>query len=121
MSDQEVADHEDSETTGTPGLPPGPSEPVVQWVEQLVAYVESPSREDSAWCPSWTEHPEAVWRFTALHQAFVLASVDADLSSWWVNHFDRHAPMLFGQRGIFETCTTNGHVVDRPYRFAKKS
>lgn len=100
-----------------PDGPPAPSPEVVLWVERLLGYVESPEREDSTWCRQWREHPEAVWRLSALYTAFVAALVDADLSSWWVNHFDRHAPMLFGRRGIFEACASNGHDADRPYRY----
>lgn len=120
MSDQEVSPAPDPEEIGTPELPPGPSEAVEQWVGKLVALIESQPRNDATWCPSWAEHPEAVWRFTALHQAFVLAHVEADLSSWWVNHFDRHALALFGPSGIFEACKS-GHESDRQYRFAKRA
>jgi len=100
--------------------PPGPTSEVVEWVDKLMPYVESPGRQDAVWCSSWVEHPEAVWRFTALHQAFVHATVDEDLSSWWVNHFDRHAPMLFGTSGIFEACR-DGHASDRTFRFARRA
>lgn len=100
-------------------LPPGPSADVVAWVHKLTSYLESPSRTESAWCPSWQEHPEAVWRFTALYDEFTVATADGTLSSWWVNHFDRHAPVLFGTSGIFQACE-NGHNPDRPFRFARK-
>ncbi|WP_455904223.1 DUF4913 domain-containing protein [Microbacterium sp.] len=98
-------------------VPPGPSEDLIDWVGRMVGWVESPERESSTWCPRWGEHPEAVWRLHALHQAFEIATVDQDLSSWWVNHFDRHAPVLFGRRGIFEACASNGHDADRPFRY----
>lgn len=101
-------------------LPPGAAAEVVAWVEKLTSYLESPARAESLWCPSWQEHPEAVWRFTALHSEFVVATQDGTLSSWWVNHFDRHTPALFGPTGIFQACE-NEHVADRPMRFARRA
>lgn len=41
------------------------------------------------------------------------------MSSWWVNHFDRHAPFLFGRAGIFQACET-AHDPDRTFRFARR-
>ncbi len=101
-------------------LPPGAGAEVVAWVEKLTSYLESPSRAESLWCPSWQEHPEAVWRFTALHSEFVASMAEGTESSWWVNHFDRHVPALFGPTGIFQACE-NGHVPDRPLRFARRA
>lgn len=102
------------------GMPPGAPPEVVAWVEKLTSYLESPEREDSMWCPRWQEHPEAVWRLTALHREFEIAFQDDTMSSWWVNHFDRHAPFLFGRTGIFQACET-AHDPDRPFRFARRA
>lgn len=102
-----------------PGLPPAAAPEVVRWVEQLTAYLESPEKSESVWCPQWQEHPEAVWRFTALREEFLIAMSEGEMSSWWVNHFDRHAPMLFGKAGIFESCRSS-HSPDRIYRFAPR-
>lgn len=110
----------DSDSAATAQLPPGAAAEVVAWVEKLMSFLESPARGDSAWCASWGEHPEAVWRFTALHREFVIAVQEETESSWWVNHFDRHAPVLFGPTGIFQACE-NGHDPDRPFRFARKA
>lgn len=101
-------------------LPPGAAAEVVAWVEKLTSYLESPSRSDSLWCPRWAEHPEAVWRFTALYSEFVVAMSEGTESGWWVNHFDRHAPHLFGTTGIFQACE-NGHDADRTFRFARRA
>lgn len=102
------------------GMPPGAPPEVVAWVEKLTSYLESPERDDSMWCPQWQEHPEAVWRFTALQREFEIAFQDDTMSSWWVNHFDRHAPFLFGRTGIFQACE-NGHAPDRTFRFARRA
>lgn len=101
------------------GMPPGAPLEVVAWVEKLTSYLESQDRGESLWCPRWQEHPEAVWRFTALHREFEIAFQDDTMSSWWVNHFDRHAPFLFGPTGIFQTCE-NAHDPDRTFRFARR-
>lgn len=102
------------------GMPPGAPPEVVAWVEKLTRYLESQERDDSMWCPQWQEHPEAVWRFTALHRELEISFQDDTMSSWWVNHFDRHAPFLFGRTGIFQTCETS-HDPDRTFRFARRA
>ena len=102
------------------GIPPAASPEVVAWVDKLTRFLESPERSESAWCPQWQEHPEAVWRFTALHREFEIAYQDDTVSSWWVNHFDRHAPALFGKNGIFQTCKTV-HDSDRLFQFARRA
>ena len=102
------------------GMPPGAPPEVVEWVDKLTRYLESQDRDDSMWCPRWQEHPEAVWRLTALHREFEIAFQDDTMSSWWVNHFDRHAPFLFGRTGIFQACET-AHDPDRPFRFARRA
>lgn len=102
------------------GMPPGAPPEVVAWVEKLTSYLESQERDDSTWCPRWQEHPEAVWRFTALQREFEISFQDDTMSSWWVNHFDRHAPALFGRTGIFQACETV-HDPDRTFRFARRA
>lgn len=102
------------------GMPPGAPPEVVAWVDKLTRYLESQERDDSMWCPQWQEHPEAVWRFTALQREFEIAFQDDTMSSWWVNHFDRHAPFLFGRTGIFQACETT-HASDRTFRFARRA
>lgn len=101
------------------GMPPGASDELVAWVEKLTSYLESQEREDSRWCPQWQDHPEAVWRFTALHREFEISFTDDTVSGWWVNHFDRHAPFIFGSTGIFQACES-GHDPDRPFRFSRR-
>lgn len=102
------------------GMPPGATPEVAAWVEKLTSFLESQERDDSVWCPQWQEHPEAVWRFTALQREFEIAFQDDTMSSWWVNHFDRHAPFLFGRTGIFQACES-GHTPDRMFRFARRA
>ncbi|MGO2519972.1 MAG: DUF4913 domain-containing protein [Microbacterium sp.] len=102
------------------GVPPAASKEVIAWVEKLTNYLESQERGDSLWCPQWEEHSEAVWRFTALHREFEISFLDDTMSGWWVNHFDRHAPFIFGATGIFQSCE-NGHDPDRSFRFSRRA
>lgn len=102
------------------GMPPGAPAEVVAWVEKLVRYIESQDRGDSLWCWRWEDHPEAVWRLTALQREFEIAFQDDTMSGWWVNHFDRHAPLLFGPTGIFQACESE-HNSDRTFTFARKA
>ena len=114
MSDPDV------DGPGAADLPPGPTPAVVEWVEKLTIYLESQDRGESLWCPQWPDHPEAVWRFTALYEEFVISLQEGTMSGWWVNHFDRHAPALFGPTGIFQSCE-NGHDPERRFRFARRA
>lgn len=111
---------EHDETTA-PGDAPEPitAAEVAAFVEELLPVIESWSDTDQAWCASWWDHPEAVQRLTALYEAYMVAIANQEHSSWWVNHWDRHAPALLGQRGIFQHCRQNGHNPERRMPFAK--
>ena len=66
----------------------------------------------------WWDHPEAVDRLRALHLQQLVAMPTKDdpagsLSSWWVDHWDRHAVVLFGRTGPFGQCR-DGHVRREP-------
>ncbi|MFC4904180.1 DUF4913 domain-containing protein [Kocuria oceani] len=85
-------------------------EEFVQWVEQLVSRVESVDMNQAMrWCPQWWAHTEAVDRFKALYQEWLLRQAEGGMSSWWTDHFDRHAAVLFTKRGPFGECGTS-HV-----------
>ena len=91
---------------------------LVSWVETLIASVESFDHEGNMhWCPQWWAHPEAVERFRGMHQQYLASAPNKDqpyglLSSWWTDHFDHHAAVLFAKRGPFGECR-DGHV-DKP-------
>lgn len=85
-------------------------EDLVDWVEHLVATLESVDKSvGMSWCPQWWNHPEAVERFRALFEKWAEAQKDGGMSSWWIDHFDRHAVVLFAKRGPFGECGTK-HV-----------
>ncbi|MEX5271537.1 DUF4913 domain-containing protein [Kocuria sabuli] len=85
------------------------------WVEGLLAQVESVDLSANMhWCSQWWAHPEAVERLSALHAQWILARQENTMSSWWVNHFDAHATVLFSVRGPFAECGTS-HV-EKGYR-----
>lgn len=94
------------EASGTPRL----DDLFVDWVIEhcsMVEYVWSEKRP--AWCPEWWKHPEAVERLFALWTARTQAYANDDdlaaVSSWWVYHWDHHAPILFDSRtGPFRHC-----------------
>lgn len=70
------------------------------------------------WCPQWQRHPEAVARVTALWLAWEEMGVSGDsgLSSWWLDHADRHlARLMDGEHGPFGNCSPeHGHASDGP-------
>ena len=89
----------------------GPTqEEFVEWVERLMARVESVDMDQAMrWCPQWWAHTEAVDRFKALYEEWIVSQANGGMSSWWVNHFDRHAAVLFTKSGPFGDCGTS-HV-----------
>jgi len=91
----------------------------VEWVVEHCASVEYVWTEKRpSWCPEWWKHPEAVERLFALWTARTQAYAnDEDLaaaSSWWVYHWDHHAPILFDSRtGPFRNCNKElGHLFE---------
>lgn len=59
-----------------------------------------------AWCPRWFDHPEAVYRLTAVWAAW---EATLDRSIWLLRHVDPHLTVLFdGERGPFWRCA-DGH------------
>lgn len=95
------------------------SEDFVSWVETTISALESLDVDNNMhWCPQWWDHPEAVDRLRALHLQQLVAMPTRDdpagsLSSWWVDHWDRHAVVLFGRTGPFGQCR-DGHVRREP-------
>ncbi|THJ65637.1 DUF4913 domain-containing protein [Arthrobacter echini] len=82
-------------------------EDLVDWVESLVAILESVDRsQNQYWCFQWWNHPEAVDRLRALYEQWLGAQAEGGMSSWWIDHFDRHATILFAKRGPFGECGT---------------
>lgn len=85
-------------------------EDLVDWVESLAAMLESVDRsQNQYWCARWWNHPEAVDRFRGLYEQWLEAQTNGGMSSWWIDHFDRHATVLFSKRGPFGECGTT-HV-----------
>jgi hypothetical protein len=71
-------------------------EELVDWVEGLVAMLESVDRsQNQYWCVQWWNHPEAVDRLRGLYEQWLEAQANGGMSSWWIDHFDRHATVLF--------------------------
>lgn len=84
-------------------------EDLIEWVEMIVSRLESVDHyQGQFWCPQWWEHTEAVDRFRALFERWLDAQANDGMSSWWVDHYDRHAPILFAKTGPFGDCA-DGH------------
>lgn len=111
---QEVPEGTPEEANDGAGAPGPTRDEFVAWVEATIATIESVNQDQNMhWCPQWWRHPEAVDRFRALHrhQLACLPSEDdphGALSSWWVDHWDRHAVVLFSKSGPFGQCRS-GH------------
>lgn len=87
----------------------------VSWVSEHLAKLEP---KDDCWCPEWWKHPEAVARLHACWMAWEetnepVVALSA-VSSWWVYHWDHHAPYLFNRtEGPFRDCDVQrGHLVN---------
>jgi hypothetical protein len=83
------------------------------WVREVLAPVihrDLQAQGELVWCQQWWEHPEAVARLAALHDAWTVLVVaeEADgtgASQWWVQHVDPHLDALMHQRhGPFSRC-----------------
>ena len=98
----------------------------LDWLTAHLRTVEVVGTKPTPWCTEWWLHPEVVARFTALWHASMQASAsvqDGDAgatSSWWINHWDRHAAVIFDKsNGPFRDCdTTDGHLSRRRDKYA---
>ena len=98
MTDQVTATDENKPTV----------EEFIEWVQATMADVESVDRSANMhWCSQWWAHPEAVKRLRALHEEWLIRLADGGMSSWWVDHFDAHAKVLFARNGPFGECSTS--------------
>lgn len=66
-----------------------------------------------AWCPQWWLHIEAVTRVSALWHGWEKSRLEsgAALSTWILDHADRHMERLLNPQGPFRYCScTDGHA-----------
>ena len=97
MSDQEAKAKSTEEALSV--------EDFIGWVEDMMADVESVDRSANMhWCSQWWAHPEAIKRLKALYEEWLARQAEGGMSSWWTDHFDRHAAVLFAKRGPFGEC-----------------
>jgi hypothetical protein len=80
---------------------------LIDWVHQHVtAVIARPLRGEHKWCPQWWEHPEALFRFTALYHAWteLAGEPGAALSTWIRDHLDPCLRELLAPAGPFTDC-----------------
>lgn len=89
----------------------------LEWLTEHLAATEVVRSKPTPWCNQWWRHPEAVARLVALWKARLQA--DANMaenleasSLWWLNHWDRHAAIIFDKTyGPFRDCDPHtGHL-----------
>jgi hypothetical protein len=98
----------------------------LDWLAAHLDSVEVVGSKPTPWCSQWWLHPEVVARFKALWQASMQAEasvMDGDagaVSSWWINHWDRHAAIIFDKsNGPFRDCDPEqGHLHRRKDKVA---
>jgi hypothetical protein len=83
---------------------------LIEWVHTNVATVIArPLRGEIKWCPLWWEHPEAIFRFTALHRAWTELAHEpgTGLSIYIRDHLDPCLRELTSTLGPFADCSHN--------------
>ena len=92
---------------------------LIDWVhDHVAAVIARPLRGEHRWCPHWWEHPEALFRFTALHRAWTELAPEpgAALSIWIRDHLDPCLRELMAPNGPFTDCTPpNRHHAPQPH------
>lgn len=87
------------------------------WVDGwLVTHIERDIATKMRWCPWWHEHPEAVWRLTALWQDFDRAWTDprSGVTGYSRNSLAHHLDQLLSAAGPFSACSPQRHEPPRP-------
>lgn len=92
------------------------------WVTEQLGRVEAHgvrAADSPAWCPRWWEHPEVVERLYVAYTAYVHSAKlreegdDMAMSSWWIQHWDHHARVIFDRTtGPFRACTRESHLTE---------
>jgi len=77
----------------------------------LKTYRRAVSSTNSAWCPEWWRHEEAIVRLEALWRSWEHLRRDAGLgtSVWLREHADHHMTVLLSANGPLKGCTPKQH------------
>ncbi|MFJ3395352.1 DUF4913 domain-containing protein [Leifsonia aquatica] len=105
----ESADDPEQEQEGAASAQANYTALFLEWAKQFLPIIETANQqtEEHLWCTSWYLHPEAVARLVTLWLAWEEARTSDDQrsqSSWWIDHWDRHVPVLLSSRGPFRRC-----------------
>lgn len=83
---------------------------LVLWVHSMItSMIARPLRGELVWCPSWWDHPEAVFRLEALRRAWVELAPEpgAAMSLWIRDHLDPCLRELLSPLGPFADCSAS--------------
>jgi hypothetical protein len=113
-----MPEHDDYDSTSTEDDSVDIRQMFRNWLTAHLATVEVVGTTPTPWCTQWWLHPDFVARFKSLLQASMPADasvMDGDagaMSSWWINHWDRHAAVMCDKgNGPFRDCDPNqGHL-----------
>ncbi|WP_172119580.1 DUF4913 domain-containing protein [Actinomyces faecalis] len=121
----ETPDNTAGENAGEELAPPLQFPSLDQFVEGLVARVyerATGSASGAKWCPAWWMHDEAVFRLTALWQAWEsmrLAEGPTGTAKWLTHYADPIMSQLMSPTGPFAKCSSDrGHDPHPPHHEA---
>jgi hypothetical protein len=107
---------ETPEPTGEPGADAkdGPQfDDMAEWVEEwLLPNLERRMGNTRRWCNRWYRHPEVVMRLHVVWSTWEHAYRLDDpttLSSWYIDHLDKHLAVIFSADGPFAGCSPQRH------------
>ena len=80
-----------------------------QWFSDVLERRASNNRR---WCARWWEHPEVMTRVRVLclsHRWVGTHGTPLDMSTWMLDHLDRHVDALQSSNGPFASCSPDRH------------
>lgn len=121
MSDTTPVAPHDDDASGEQSAPPPLQFPTLEhFVTEFIAviYCRPTGGPSTTWCPRWWCHDEAVFRLTALWQAWEsgrLTDGPAAAAKWLTYYGDPIMRVLLNSEGAFKGCSPErGHRSERP-------
>jgi hypothetical protein len=107
LLDELLNDRHELDLDDEPDGPGLDGDALIEWVHRCVTpVIARPLRGEIRWCPLWWEHPEAVFRFEALHRAWTELAPEPGvaMSIWIRDHLDPCLRELLSPLGPFVDC-----------------